>query len=401
MGPVDLSKRKSTAQTATEPAATGTIVEVAEVRVAKAPLREVPYKRAIEALLMKPPAWWVTGVKPRKTITQPTRLVEACSRYHGQLVAGVRIHPVVAAIHLAFDDHRPLVLSPDTLWLLVAQGVAKHVNANAEELRPTFVKHSGKVTIDVQRDDFVKGSPENPWAEVFGEFSSQIREHVGATTHDLMLPNFSTTGTAERAAAEIVLLDAMQSFFSYVLGTACGIPQIVLEGTIDDWAVLAERTRGLGQYGLDWWTETLAPILDEFVAAARGQANVPFWRSIYKREDQSGGPYINGWITAFFPYLTDRQTGQASHKNPWLAKGGMELQEFLYPPEEEPPPRIGHGLKTDDFPGGLARAPFLWQYQDRSFGMEFLGGFVGVRQEAGTLRLRPEIGWAVREQATA
>jgi hypothetical protein len=33
--------------------------------------------------------------------------------------------------------------------------------------------------------------------------------------------------------------------------------------------------------------------------------------------------------------------------------------------------------------------------------MEFLGGFVGVRQEAATLCLRPEIGWAVREQAAA
>jgi hypothetical protein len=28
--------------------------------------------------------------------------------------------------------------------------------------------------------------------------------------------------------------------------------------------------------------------------------------------------------------------------------------------------------------------------------MEFLGGFVGVRQDPGTLALRPEIGWAVR-----
>jgi hypothetical protein len=28
--------------------------------------------------------------------------------------------------------------------------------------------------------------------------------------------------------------------------------------------------------------------------------------------------------------------------------------------------------------------------------MEFIGGFVGVRQCAKTLRLKPEIGWAVR-----
>src|SRR5262249_20575720 len=237
--------------------------------------------------------------------------VEACSCYHGHLVAGVNFHPVVAAIHLAFNDHRPLVLSPDMLWLLVAQGFANHVNANAGELRPKFVEHAGRVTIAVRRDDFLKGSPENPWPEVFREFSSHVREHLGATTHGLLLPNFSTTGAAERAAAEVVLLDAMQSFFSYEFHTMCGIPQIVLEGTPGDWAVLAQRTRAIGQFGLGWWAEALGPILDEFTAASRGEANVRFWQSIYKLDGGSGGPYTTGWITAFFPYLKDWQTGRA------------------------------------------------------------------------------------------
>src|SRR6185436_7574099 len=107
----------------------------------------------------------------------------------------------------------------------------------------------------------------------------------------------------------------------------CGIPQIVLEGTPEDWAVLAERTRGLGQFGLAWWTEALAPILDEFVAASRGRANVPFWQSIYKLDGGSGGPYTSGWITAFFPYLKHWQTGLASSPNPWLARGGQELED--------------------------------------------------------------------------
>jgi len=31
--------------------------------------------------------------------------------------------------------------------------------------------------------------------------------------------------------------------------------------------------------------------------------------------------------------------------------------------------------------------------------MEFSGGFVGVAQDPRTLRLRPEIGWSVRERA--
>ncbi len=163
-------------------------------------------------------------------------------------------------------DHRPLCLSPDIVWLMIIQGVANHINANADELRPKLVSHLGKPTIEVRRDDFVKGSPENPWPEVFSEFSTQIRDHVGASIEQFV-PAFSTTGPVERAAAEVVLLDGMRSYFEYVVR----------------------------------------------------------------------------------------------------------------------------------LPAGLSTAPFRWDYLDRSFNMEFLGGFVGVAQDQETLTLRPEIGWAVRE----
>jgi hypothetical protein len=376
----------------TQPAAAPvTVIEVAEVAPATAALPEVQYKAAVEALLAKPPSRWQEA--------QPGQVglpVEACSRYHGRLVAEVYFHPVVAALAQAFDDHRPVVLSPDAIWLLIAQGFANHVNANAEELRPRLVSHQGKLTIAVRRDDFVKGSPENPWPEAFAEFSARIRGHVGPATHDLLLPTFSTTGAAERAAAEVVLLDAMKSFFAFEMHSGCGIPQVVLEGTAGDWAAVAERARGLERFGLGWWTEALAPILDRFASAARGgRPDARFWQSIYKLDGGSGGPYVNGWFNAFFPYLKHWETGCASWKNPWLAKGGAGLQRLLYPPARRDPGSFGgEGPTTEHFPAGLARAPFLWRFPGQEFEMEFLGGFVGVRQEADTLRLRPEIGWA-------
>ena len=97
--------------------------------------------------------------------------------------------------------------------LTLAQGLANHVNNHAEEMRPRLVPHQGKTLIQVQRDDFVKGSPENPWAEVWPEFSSAIKKAIGAEAHSLILSDFSTTGPTERAASEIVLMDCVQSYF--------------------------------------------------------------------------------------------------------------------------------------------------------------------------------------------
>ena len=147
--------------------ATTTTFEVSNVKRATEPLPEVSYKEAVEALL-------TTGIPPtdrsvHRIVAEPSvgyrfpkppsLPVEACTRYHGRLLADVSFHPVVAAVDRAFMDHRPLCLSPDTIWLMIIQGVANHINAHAEELRPRIVSHQGKVTIQVRRDDFVKGSP--------------------------------------------------------------------------------------------------------------------------------------------------------------------------------------------------------------------------------------------------
>src|SRR5262249_37763132 len=149
---------------------------------------------------------------------------------------------------------------------------AHHVNANAEVLRPRLVKHEGKLPLVVHRDEFVKGSPENPWPGVFAEFSAAIRAHVG-DAQNLIVADFSTTGPVERAASEVVLLDTMQAYFSYELRTLCGIPSITLEGTVEDWRKIAGRVLEFGRFDLQWWLEPLQPILEQFVVAASGRVD--------------------------------------------------------------------------------------------------------------------------------
>lgn len=409
--------------------------EVSAVDRATEPLPEVPYYQAIDFLLSQPlrhkkqslqekialfdrfPAddqsetaddqsetkEWLTQFKQQLAVIEAseataTRAIEACSRYHGRLVADVFAHPVIVALHRGFMQHRPLCLSPDMIWLLICQGVAHHVNAHAESLRPQFVRHRGKARIEVRRDDFIKGSPENPWGEVIDEFSARLREHIGPT-HDLFVPRFSTTGPTERIAAEIVLLDAMQSYFEYVLHTLCGIPAITLEGTAEDWQALADRAEAFAKFDLEWWLTPLQPILQEFVATARGEGRRPFWESIYKFGSFSGGAAVTGWIAAFFPYFKDQQ-GNPTERNPWLAEGGPKLKLLLAGEWDQKRFDLG-GPSPGAFSSGLARAPFVWKYLEQGFDMEFVGGFVGVAQDSATLALRPEIGWAIRQVVRA
>ncbi len=349
-----------------------TTFDVADVLPASEPLRVIPYHQAASEFL---------GGQ-----------VEACSHYHVQLVADVRSHPLLSALYLAFATHRPICLSPDMVWLTLTQGLAYHINSDPERVRHHFVHHKSKLNISVRRDDFIKGSPDNPWQEVFGEFAAAIHDHIG-DAYDLIVADFSTTGAVERAASEIVLLDAMQAYFTYELHSACGIPTITLEGTPADWHEIARRAGAFSRLGLDWWVAELEPLLQQFVAAASGKFDREFWNSIYKWHGSEGSgdsPFVSGWILKFFPYLSP--TAQWEPDSP-----GRSAAKYCRNPWMNRPLSFGSGPAPGRFPRLPARAPFRWNYRETNYDMEFVGGLIGIRQDASTLCLRPEIGWVVWE----
>ena len=232
--------------------------------------------------------------------------IEACSHY-GDRVVACEYHPFVAAVHSAYAEHRPLVLSPDMFWLLVAQGFANHVNLNADAMRHHFVQFEGKKKVVILRDQFIKGSPENDWAGAYSEFAGKLVKFIGKENHDRIVCPFSTTGLVERAANDLVLMDAIQSYFDFGMVTRCGIPSVTLEGTAADWSKLHDKTEELGKaYDVKWWTDKLLPIMERIARNAAGADDPDLWQSVYKLNDESGGPYISGWIRLLFPYIVAR-----------------------------------------------------------------------------------------------
>ncbi|MFT3770510.1 MAG: DUF4419 domain-containing protein [Minicystis sp.] len=308
-----------------------------------------------------------------------------CATPGGSAYEPLPHHGFVAAVHHAFAQHYPLVLSPDDVWLCIAQGFATHVDENAEALRARFVRHEGRARIEVRRDEFVKGSPDNDWPGCFADFSDRIAEHLGKK-RDLVVADFTTTGPVEKAASEVVLMSAMRRYFQYEVLTLCGIPRITLLGTAADWRSIRKRAEVLAEFDLGWWTKALLPVLDQMVTAAAGKPDQAFWRSFYKWKDGSGGPYVSGWINVLFPYLQPAGEGGIAAppaRNASLAHWAAELDVPF------------GGSRPECFPVGLSKAPFLWRYLHDTFPMAFVGGFVGVSQDPESRALRPAIGWAV------
>jgi hypothetical protein len=323
--------------------------------------------------------------------------VETCWDNTLDCVTKIGRHPLVAAVHLAFSGHRPLVLSPDVIWVTIVQGLARHIHLNPEKYRSILVRHQGRRTLQVQ-------TLGNDWAKVVTDFVSQVCQESGDIVKSFTC-DFSTTGPVERMVSEIALLDMFQPYFTYQVLTICGIPFITLEGTKTDWQKLRKKVDLLAPFGLDWWLKELRPICDQFIHAAAGNVDQNHWCRIYKIRQAYGTEVINGWIGKLFPYIKEDNDGVYSRwndlLNPKVEAEIRKLEQEERLTGQETMMRFGvPGIRIDSLPSGLSRVPFLLKKLDKSKrAMEFLAGSIAVTQEKETAALRPILGWAACEAA--
>ena len=285
-------------------------------------------------------------------------------------------------LRMAYADHRPVVLSPDALWLVISQGFSRYVNAHSEEMRPLLVSHEGKQDLAiVSPKDLLTG--EVDWAALLDDFTLQLGKNTKGDLAQTMTADFSTTGTTERIASQVVLMDVFKQYFNYqVLYIVCGIPYITLTGTPQDWQRVLSKTQKLKAYqGVTLWIEQLEPILKEFVAASEGKPRQAFWQSIVRQkrvgELRGGGcspdkpTMLDGWFLKLFP----DKDGKVFDSIPY---------DYRYMPSEIV--RVGFKYKKVNGKGQvLSEMP-----------MELWAGFVGIDLNDGTQELTPRIGWLVR-----
>ena len=282
----------------------------------------------------------------------------------------------------AYANHQSVTLSPDMVWLVISQGFARYVNAHAEELRPKLVNHEGKMdlVIETDKDLMTEGID---WPILINDFASQIDKHTKDNIAKTITSDFSTTGSVERVASQITLMESVKSYFEYIVEYfACGIPSITLDGSVEDWKRVREKAMQLKKYGLEKWIDSLDPILKEFILAADGKPNQIFWKSMMKKQSvdrlAGGGclpempTKLDGWLLKLFP-----------------DENGVTLEE------------ISH---TKDMPTEYVRVSFYYQVINPDDGtiisrtpMELWAGFVGAKIDNENNMVTPMIGWFVSE----
>lgn len=281
----------------------------------------------------------------------------------------------------AYAKHLSVTLSPDMIWLVISQGFARYVNAHAEELRPQLVNHEGKMDLAIMTDKDLL-TEEADWPSLIDDFSSQIEKYTKGDIAKTITSDFTTTSLVERVASQITLMESVKSYFEYIVyRIACGIPTITLQGSVEDWQHVLEKTNNLKQYGLESWVNSLEPILKEFIQAADGHPNQKFWKGMVKKQEVEklkGGACspdkpteLDGWLLKLFP----DEKGQTLDK-------------------------VAH---TKEMPSEYVRVNFKYRVINPANGnlitetpMELWAGFIGVKVDTVNNMLTPKMGWLVR-----
>ena len=289
-------------------------------------------------------------------------------------------HPFINSVRTAYAFHRPLILSPDAVWLVIARGFDVHVLKNSEKLRHQIVRHDGTMELQVECKPGLVNKPAEEWEPYFSQFTKQIAQWADSNLVAQLTNDFSTTTPASFVASQISIMSTMQNYFEYLLEEGCGIPVVYLEGTKDDWHKVVQKAHSLRQYDLDWWMDELEPVLQKIADAAGGEVDTLFWQSICKKRETiveeascGEGPFrvdeISGWVIKFYPYDT------YGNRNTFTKIDDEEVRNL---------------------PNECSTVPL--KYKDTSgttIELQLSAGLVGMAEDPKSKALYPQIAWYV------
>jgi hypothetical protein len=296
-------------------------------------------------------------------------------------------------IELAYSNHFPLKLSPSHFLLMISQGLATHINQNAEELRKHLVNYEGKKALTIVMDDYQYGQPYD-WTKIFDKFTEMIKTDVNPEIYSVVKDEFSCSTSLTRACADVALMDCMKSFCEYYGSCcACGVKRITLDGTPDDWKVLKDKVLRLealngndDRLKLKWWLDALIPVVNKICDAGINHVVDPdFWRRIYNYQSGSGFAFASGWICVFYPYF--KNDDEIYDGEVYRSKKNTRLDWV-------------NGKSRIDIgndPANISSVDFTMDYEKEfkaQFKMKFHAGFFGTIQY-DDLTVEPMLGWVI------
>lgn len=178
------------------------------------------------------------------------QIIQSSFSFNGSLeenhVSASRNGLVWSSFH-AYSTHHHLTIRPEDVWFAIVTQISAYINANSEKMRDYFVSHDGQKKLEVIDCATLHTAD-------FGKLSQQMALEIADNIKDpalreWVLPSFSTTTENDRIVGSVLLMGALQKYFSYGMTMLCGIPSVTLLGEVTDYEDILKRLDKLEEMG--------------------------------------------------------------------------------------------------------------------------------------------------------
>lgn len=305
-------------------------------------------------------------------------------------------NPFIGTVFKAYSDHYPLEFSVEDLWLVIAQGISIHLNENTEKYRQLFVSHEGKKTLKIALNDLLLPDSARPKQgdvtslpldrpKAVQRMAELIKEDLKRDLTSIITTPFSNTTAIEQAVFDFTLMDSVKNDYNYTGSFSCGIPQVTLRGSPDDFQQVINRLNQLRVIFTDFhrWLDAVIPHVEKMKASVEGNPDVDWWRKICHYENEgSSNRALSGWIADFIPYVI---SGSGSYRR---------VREDTTSDQKE----FSSVIDLEDLTESVTQTDFIVTDHGQETMMKLIAGFVGIGQNTETGALRPCLGWVTAIQ---
>ena len=225
-------------------------------------------------------------------------------------------HKLILGYLNAYFNHCPIKLNPNIIWQLILNNFSEYVNnhSHIESFRQKFVDFFEKkdlilVKVGSFNDVIIYQN------DIIKDFCELISENIGKELIDILTPNFTTSNENSIIAGKVSIMSTFKNFFDYdLIMIGCGIPYIILEGSLNDWENILNKLKFLSKYG--FYINCMEKDIIEIINTKKGKIDLEFWSKIImetKIKEKKINPcifdsvfheveniYITGWILDFY-----------------------------------------------------------------------------------------------------
>ena len=125
-----------------------------------------------------------------------------------------------------------------------------------------------------------------------------MKEYLGEEIIQNLTPNFTTTDYNSTIIYKLSIMGAFKKYFQYEMSLeTCGIPYIILEGSIEDYKSIKEKAEKLSKYDFKWYIDRIIPHIEKMIEAKSGKIDITYFKNIIQKHSSDNICVTNYFIS--------------------------------------------------------------------------------------------------------